>query len=65
MAVPAWPVWGSWCIPGTISPQDVVGHLLGMLTFLPERDWEQCKILTLHAAGQWRGTGTALIEAVG
>ncbi len=31
---------------------------------VPERDWEQCEILTLHAAAQWHGTGTALIEAV-
>jgi GNAT superfamily N-acetyltransferase len=44
--------------------QDAGGHLLGMLTYVPGRDWEQCEILTLHAAGQWRGAGTALIEAV-
>jgi GNAT superfamily N-acetyltransferase len=40
------------------------GHLLGMLTYVPERDWRQCEILTLHAAEQWHGAGTALIEAV-
>jgi GNAT superfamily N-acetyltransferase len=40
------------------------GQLLGMLTYVPERDWEQCEILTLHASQQWRGAGTALIEAV-
>jgi GNAT superfamily N-acetyltransferase len=45
--------------------EDGDGHLLGMLTYVPERDCEQCEILTLHAAGQWHGTGTALIEAVG
>lgn len=40
------------------------GHLLGMLTYVPERGWEQCEVLTLHASEQWRGVGTALIEAV-
>jgi N-acetylglutamate synthase-like GNAT family acetyltransferase len=49
--------------PALVS-QDADGHLLGMLTYVPERDWEQCEILTPHAAGQWRGAGTALIEAV-
>jgi GNAT superfamily N-acetyltransferase len=41
------------------------GHLLGMLTYVPGHDWEQCEILTLHAGEQWHGTGTALIEAAG
>lgn len=41
------------------------GHLLGILTYAPRRDWQQCEILTLHAAGPWHGTGTALVEAVG
>ena len=37
-------------------------RLAGVLTYmLGERE---CEILTLHAAAQWRGTGTALIEAV-
>ena len=40
------------------------GQLLGMLTYVPGRDWKQCEILTLHADAQWHGTGTALIEAV-
>ena len=35
-----------------------------MLTYVPGRDWRQCEILTIAAAGQWRGAGTALIEAV-
>ena len=39
-------------------------YLLGTLTYVPERDWQQCEILTLHAAGQWHGAGTALIGAV-
>ena len=41
------------------------GHLLGMLTYVPGHSWRQCEILTLHAGEQWRGAGTALIEAVG
>jgi GNAT superfamily N-acetyltransferase len=37
-------------------------RLAGVLTYLlAERE---CEILTLHTAGQWRGTGTALIAAV-
>jgi GNAT superfamily N-acetyltransferase len=40
------------------------GRLLGMLTYVPRRDWEQCEILTLHAAEQWHGAGTAMVEAV-
>ena len=40
------------------------GQLAGMLTYVPGHDWRQCEILTLHAAGQWHGAGTALIEAV-
>ena len=39
------------------------GQLLGMLTYVPGQDWQQCEILTLHADEQWRGAGTALIEA--
>jgi GNAT superfamily N-acetyltransferase len=39
------------------------GQLLGMLTYVPGQDWQQCEILTLHADQQWRGAGTALIEA--
>ena len=41
------------------------GGLLGMLTYVPGRDWQQCEILTLHAARQWHGAGTAMVEAVG
>jgi GNAT superfamily N-acetyltransferase len=40
------------------------GRLLGLLTYVPDRDWTQCEILTLHAAEHWRGVGTALVEAV-
>jgi GNAT superfamily N-acetyltransferase len=45
--------------------EDAGGQLLGMLTYVPEQDWRQCEILTLHADEQWRGAGTALVEAVG
>jgi GNAT superfamily N-acetyltransferase len=41
------------------------GQLLGMLTYVPGQDWQQCEILTLHAGDQWHGVGTALIEAAG
>jgi GNAT superfamily N-acetyltransferase len=41
------------------------GQLLGVLTYVPGTDWRQCEILTLHADEQWRGAGTALIEAAG
>jgi GNAT superfamily N-acetyltransferase len=34
-----------------------------MLTYVPGKDWQQCEILTQHAGEQWRGAGTALIEA--
>ena len=39
------------------------GRLAGMFTYVPGQDWQQCEILTLHADQQWRGAGTALIEA--
>ena len=39
------------------------GRLTGMLTYVPGQDWQQCEILTLHADQQWRGAGTALMEA--
>ena len=41
------------------------GHLMGLLTYVPQQDWRQCEILTLHADQQWHGAGTALIETVG
>lgn len=41
------------------------GQLLGILTYVPGQDWQQCEILTLHADEQWRGAGTALIEVAG
>jgi hypothetical protein len=41
------------------------GQVLGMLTYVPGRQWQQCEILTLRASEQWHGTGTALIEGGG
>jgi GNAT superfamily N-acetyltransferase len=40
------------------------GHLAGLLTYVPGPDWCQCEILTIHAAEQWHGAGTALITAI-
>ena len=46
--------------PGLVAERD--GKLVGALTFvLGEAD---CEILTLHAAERFRGTGSALVEAV-
>ena len=47
--------------PALIAEDDT-GVLVGVLTFVVEGDG--CEILTLHAAEQWRGAGTALIEEV-
>ncbi len=46
--------------PALVAEED--GRLLGVLTYVRER--EQCEILTLHASRQWRGIGSALVEAV-
>ncbi|KAB2343710.1 GNAT family N-acetyltransferase [Actinomadura rudentiformis] len=40
------------------------GQLLGVLTYIPDEAQKQCEILTLHTTEQWRGVGTALIEAI-
>jgi hypothetical protein len=37
--------------------ETVGGQLLGMLTYVPGQDWQQCEILTLHAGDQWHGGG--------
>jgi GNAT superfamily N-acetyltransferase len=47
--------------PGLVAEQDD-GALAGVLTYVIEGD--SCEILTLHAADQWTGAGTALIRAV-
>jgi GNAT superfamily N-acetyltransferase len=38
------------------------GRIVGVLTYIPAADG--CEILTLHAATQWSGTGTALVDAL-
>jgi GNAT superfamily N-acetyltransferase len=48
--------------PALLAEAD--GEMLGMLTYVPGPGWEQCEVLTLHVTGQWRGVGTALLEAV-
>jgi ribosomal protein S18 acetylase RimI-like enzyme len=42
--------------------QDDEGRLVGLLTYIVDGD--RCEIVTLHAAEQWRGVGSALIEEV-
>ena len=44
--------------------EDGHGRLIGMITYVPDRDWKQCEVLTLRADEQWHGVGTALVEAV-
>jgi GNAT superfamily N-acetyltransferase len=46
--------------PALLAERD--GALAGVLTYVVGRD--DCEILTLHAAEQWHGAGTALLEAV-
>lgn len=38
------------------------GQPAGILTYIVDGD--ECEILTLHSAGQWQGTGSALIAAI-
>ena len=40
------------------------GRLVGMLTYVPDPDWQRCEILAIHATEQWHGAGTALIAAI-
>jgi N-acetylglutamate synthase-like GNAT family acetyltransferase len=42
---------------------DTAGTLIGVLTY--DIVGDQCEVLTLHVDGQWAGTGTALVAAVG
>jgi GNAT superfamily N-acetyltransferase len=46
--------------PALMAERD--GTLVGVLTYVVTGD--SCEILTLHAAEQWTGAGTALVEAV-
>jgi GNAT superfamily N-acetyltransferase len=48
----------------SLLAEDDDGRLLGVLTYVPDSDGAQCEVLTLHTAHQWRGVGTALLEAV-
>src|SRR6185436_2824568 len=46
-----------------VSPEgDNAGGIAGVLTY--DIVGAECEILTLHAAAQWGGAGTALIDAV-
>jgi ribosomal protein S18 acetylase RimI-like enzyme len=45
--------------PMLLAEED--GRLLGLLTYVPAPP--RCEVLTLHVEEQWRGLGTALIEA--
>jgi GNAT superfamily N-acetyltransferase len=47
--------------PALIAERDD-GSLAGVLTYVVDGD--SCEILTLHAADQWSGVGTALVAAV-
>jgi GNAT superfamily N-acetyltransferase len=44
--------------------EDEDGRLLGVLTYVLDRDGAQCEVLTLYTAHQWRGVGTALLKEV-
>jgi GNAT superfamily N-acetyltransferase len=50
--------------PALIAEDQEDSRLVGVLTYVLDRDRQQCEILTLHAAQRWRGVGTALIEAI-
>ncbi len=50
--------------PAFVAEDQEDGRLVGVLTYVLDRGRQQCEILTLHTARQWRGVGTALIEAV-
>src|SRR6266545_6415910 len=50
--------------PALLAEDQAGGRLLGVLTYVLDSDGEHCEVLTLHAAQQWRGVGTALIEAM-
>lgn len=49
--------------PGFVAEDDG-GRLLGVLTYVPDEATGHTEILTLHAAEQWRGAGSALVGAV-
>ena len=50
--------------PALLAEDPADGRLLGVLTYVVDRDGGHCEVLTLQATRQWQGVGTALIEAV-
>jgi GNAT superfamily N-acetyltransferase len=50
--------------PALLAEDRHDGRLLGVLTYVVDRDRAQCEVLTLNALQQWRGVGTALLELV-
>jgi GNAT superfamily N-acetyltransferase len=50
--------------PALLAEDQQDGRLLGVLTYVVDRDRAQCEVLTLHAVRQWRGVGTALLQLV-
>lgn len=50
--------------PALLAEDEQDGRLLGVVTYVLDRDGAHCEVLTLHTAQQWQGVGTALIEAV-
>jgi len=48
--------------PALLAEDEQDGRLLGVLTYVVDRD--QCEVLTLNAGQQWRGVGTALLQLV-
>lgn len=51
--------------PALLAEDEADGRLLGVLTYILDREGAACEVLTLHAASQRQGIGTALLEAVG
>jgi GNAT superfamily N-acetyltransferase len=50
--------------PALLAEDQQDGRLLGVLTYVVDRDRAQCEVLTLHTLQQWRGVGTALLQLV-
>jgi GNAT superfamily N-acetyltransferase len=48
--------------PALLAEDRPGGRLLGVLTYVVDRDRAWCEVLTLHSAEQWRGVGTALLR---
>ena len=50
--------------PALLAEDEQDGRLLGVLTYVVDRDRGQCEVLTIDAEQQWRGVGTALLRLV-